>query len=128
MLVEGLFTLLNSYAPLTAIVSTCVTQVVLPLNYTTPALTYSVVSTNQEAISNMGTFQTRQAVEINIWSTVYHDIAYGKAALHALLDTYHGTLPDGTVVLYTDAKDIPEMFEEDSRLYRGGITFTFLHR
>jgi hypothetical protein len=126
MLTEGLLALMNSCTPLTNIVGNRIYPVVLPKNYTVPAITFYVV-TNKTDVALDYTFASTDQIEINVWANNYHDASYGQQALHTLLDMYHGTLPDGTVVLFTSSHDNPDFFEKDSLLYRCSTTFSFLH-
>lgn len=126
MLLEGLFSLLTTYTPLTSIVGTRITPSVLAKNYTVPAVTYFLV-TNGSDVAMDATAISTDHVEIDTWANTYHDVKYAQQALHELLDAFTGVLSDGTVVIYTGSNDNPDFFENDSLLYRSSTTFIFQH-
>jgi hypothetical protein len=127
VLVEGLYSLLAGSSALAAIVGGRITPVVLPMNPSVPAVTFTQISSRTLVTFNRAEISVDQ-IEINVWANTYHDAAYGKQALHALLDLYQGTLNEGTVVMYTSSTDGEDDFEKDSLLYRCRTTYTFVHR
>jgi hypothetical protein len=126
MLLEGLYTLLQSCTPLTNIVGTRIYPLVLPKNYTVPAVTFGQVSSTTEVHLDR-TYVETTSVDINSWALTYSDAAKAQDAINTLLSMYQGTLSDGTVVLYTQSSTHPDEFEHDSLLYRCTTTFTIQH-
>lgn len=126
MIMEGLYSLLQSCTPLTNIVGTRIYPIVLPKNYTTPGITFSQVSSNTEVHMDR-TYVETTSVDISCWALTYSDAAKAQAAVESLLTLYQGTLADGTTVLYTQCSTHPDEFERDSLLYRCISTVTFQH-
>jgi hypothetical protein len=129
MLYEGLYQAMVNAPALSAIVGNRVMQAVLPLNFTVPAVTYTVVNSKYAGVDvgAKSILATESLVDVSTWGLTYHDAAYAIQAIHELFDLYVGTLPDGTNVLFTDVQSIPDMFEDDTRLYRCSVTLKVIH-
>jgi hypothetical protein len=129
MLYEGLYQAMITNPALSTIVGNRVLQSVLPLNFTVPAVTYTVVNSKYAGV-DVGVksiLATESLIDVSAWALTYHDAAHSIAAIHGIFDLYTGALPDGTNVLFSDVQSIPDMFEEDIRLYRCSVTLRVIH-
>lgn len=124
MLIEGVYSLLTTCAPLTAIVGSRVTAVVLPKNPVFPAVTFLGISGRTDVALDQSAISDSR-IEVNVWSKSYLTAAAGQQALHDLFDGYSGTLSDGTRVIGTTSSDNPDFYESDSLLFRCSSDFTF---
>jgi len=84
-----------------------------------------VVDTND--VTFEGVAITDDHIEVNTWGNSYSDADTAMQAIHALFDNYQGALSDGTRILSTTSTTHPDMYEQDSELFRCCCTFQFLY-
>jgi hypothetical protein len=117
MIEAGLYSLLTANAGLTALVGNRIYPVLVPEPPTYPCLSYQVVASHSTY-----TFEGKQLgsklFQFDAWGTSFSDCKNILNALRNALDTYQGTLTDGTRVLCALSEQEIDQFEEDSRVYR----------
>lgn len=123
MIEQGLYNLLAGNTGLTALVGTRIYPVVVPEPTVYPCLSYQVVTASSSYTFDRKSHDAKR-IQFDAWATSYSDC---KTILHALklaLDTYSGTLSDGTRVLAAFSLQEIDQFESDGRIFRSLAEYT----
>jgi hypothetical protein len=126
MIQAGIVALLATNAGVSALVGTNIMPLALPPDFTDfPAITYMVMPDKPVILldGSLGEQHTRMRFKC-------HDYIYGNAAnvataVHTLLDTFAGPLPDGTIIQAVEPGDGPDFYVSDQKVFGRVCEFTF---
>jgi hypothetical protein len=128
MIESGLISLLNADATMSGLIAGRIYPLVLPETPTYPALTYRTISSVPTLDLNGNVIESKTRIEFTAWSTVYSDCKTIQKAIRNVLDSYSGTLPDGTIVQFTwrDGSAV-DAFDDVRRAYNSSLDYRLIH-
>jgi hypothetical protein len=122
MISTGLFSLLSTAAPITALVDTRIYPVRLPTKPTLPAITYQSAGGAGEQTLNTSGFQRRR-YQFDFYGLVYLDAEAVRDALVAFLNGYQGLLSDGTLLQNAEYLQPIDFDQQEALQYRCAVEF-----
>jgi hypothetical protein len=118
MLEDGLVALLRANAGLMALIDPCIYPVLIPPKPQYPCLSYQVIWSSG-SYTFEGKQHGRKRIQFDAWSnTSYSDCKAVQQALRNALDTFRGTLPNGTRILGAFRGTELDFYEDASREFR----------
>jgi hypothetical protein len=108
-----------------ALVGNRIDALVLPLTPVFPAITYGALPSQAEELLDGSISEQTERIRIDCYGLTYLDAANVAQAVHNLLDTYDGVLPDGTVAQVIERSSGQDFFLSDQKVYGKSIDFTF---
>ena len=115
---SGLYSYLISNAGVIAVLGDRLYPVVVPESPTFPVAAFSVLSKVPvyTADGNSGFINYR--VQFDTYGNTYADAKAVQFAITTAIDSYTGTLPDGTVVGNVMQVSARDLYDSDARVYR----------
>lgn len=113
MIETGIVELISADAGIIALIGARIYPVLVPETVTYPCLSYQVVSSVSNYTIDRKEFGQKR-IQFDCWSDRYLEAESLKQALRNVLDTYSGTLNDGTRVLGTFREVEIDFFEANS--------------
>jgi hypothetical protein len=120
----GLVSLLRSNAPLSALIGTRLYGVLVPSDAKYPCLSYTPMGKPPEVNLDKSAVETKR-IQIDCWAKTYTDAKNLQVLLHALLDGYQGTCPDGTTITLSTRDVEADYFESDNETFRAMSEYLF---
>ncbi len=120
----GLFQLLSTAPTLVALQRARVFPVVLPEGETLPATTYRTIGGRQDPTYTTSGLQRRR-VELSFRATNAAGADQLREATIAVLNGFHGAMPNGFVVQDCELLQPLDDFDTDARQFRFGAEFYF---
>jgi hypothetical protein len=120
----GLYSLLSTAASLVALQATRVFPVVLPEDTQLPATTYHVVGGSQRPIFGTSGMQRRR-VQLDLRGYSYLAANDLRNATIAVLNGFHGAMPNGFVIADCWLIQPIDYFDNDARQFRCSAEFYF---
>jgi hypothetical protein len=125
MLEQGIVAHLSADTTLLGMVGTRIYPTMMPQNANTfPAIVYTDVSASTDVNLDLSAVSFMR-IQFDCRGNTYADSKNVAAKLHTLFDAYQGTLPDGTVVRYTECGVSMSQYDKDARIYRQIEDWTF---
>src|SRR5487761_2364819 len=112
MIEAGIESLLLTAPEITSIIGTALYAVLVPPDATYPCLSYSTITRPPQVNLDKSALESKR-VQIDCWAKSYPEVKVLQVTLHAALDGYQGTLPDGTIVNTCDRDIEADYFESD---------------
>ena len=97
--------------------------VLVPEDPTCPCASYQVISEVPNYLLNGSSDLNQIRLQIDTWSGGLQNASYlsakqAQAAIRAVLESFTGTLPDGTRVAWIEVSSARDLYEQDARCYR----------
>jgi hypothetical protein len=126
MIEDGLVALLKADSTVGPLVGSNINPVALPPSPSYPVIVFDVLPSGTELLLDGSIGSMTEKVRIRSLSTVYADAVALDQAIHALLDTWHGTLPDGTRATVIERATGSDVFIQDARAFGKTAEYVFL--
>lgn len=106
-----------------SLISTRVYPLILPDESVLPSVTYQRISTVRDYATTGPVSLSRIRLQIDTWSLTYAAAKQVDMAIRASLESFSGTLPDGTVVSEIQVDSSQDLYESSARYYRVSTDF-----
>ena len=124
MLEAGLHQLIASSPDFIALASTRLYPVLLPTVSPLPAATYQRITTGALYALQNRVNVTKCRMQFDTWATDYGDAKALMNAINSVLDSYSGTLSDGTQIFGIQLYSCSDRYEPEALLY--GVTADYV--
>lgn len=124
MLDTALHQLVFSSTDFTALAATRLYPVLLPDDSPLPASTYQRISTTALYTLNDRVNVTKCRMQFDTWAKTYLDAKNLMKAINDVLDSYSGTLSDGTHIFGIQLYSCSDRFESAAHIY--GVTADYV--
>lgn len=109
---------LSADSTLLTLVTGRIYPVILPNTPTLPAITYQRISTVRDYATTGPVSLSRIRLQFDSWGRTYAQVKQTDLAIRASLETFSGTLPDGTQVSEIHVDSSQDLYEADAKYYR----------
>ena len=127
MIELGIVALLIEDTGVSALVEDRIYPTVLPPVPTFPAITYEMMPSKEAQLLDGTISEQTLPIRIKCHGLSYLDALNVAGAVHNLLDTYQGKLPDGTVSQVTERGSGQDFYLADQKVYGKVCLFTFFY-
>ena len=127
MIEVGVAALLANDPAVAALVANRISPLVLPVDPQFPAITYESMTSQSDVLLSGEIGEQTERIRIKCCSLSYLEAGNLAQAVHDLLDTWKGTLSDGTVAQVIERVSGNDFFLSDQRIYGKTIDFIFFY-
>ena|ERR1700721_374097 len=122
MITNGIVSLLLNNSAVSGIVGTSIQPIPAPEDLSDyPCIAYQVASDVSDYTLTLPTSVTTTRIVFDCLAQRYLDARTLALAVKAALTAYQGTLPDGTVVYFTEIVNLVDGFDDGSRISRTSV-------
>lgn len=126
MIESGLVSLLRATVPITTLVGTRIYAVLVPADATYPCISYTAMG-KPPAVNIDRSAEEFKRVQIDCWGRTFAEVKNIQVQLHALLDGFQGSCPDGTKVSLSTRDIEADFFESDNEMFRAMSEYIFTY-